>query len=124
MIICFIMKGKVISNVLTGLIILFLLLGSIYFIVSFVNVSNEFSVLTSQAEKEATMKNYLSLFIPFVIVNFILCTLIGAVSCFVYVNSVMSNTVSLNKELIFKFVMTFIPMLLLIIYCVILFTLK
>ena len=118
------MKGKVISNVLTGLIILFLLLGSIYFIVSFVNVSNEFSVLTSQAEKEATMKNYLSLFIPLVIVNFILCTLMGAVSCFVYVNSVMSNTVSLNKELVFKFVMTFIPMLLLIIYCVILFTLK
>ena len=118
------MKGKVISNVLAGLIVLFMLLGSIYFIVSFVNVSNYFRSISSEVGKEELMKNYLSLFIPFIIVNFIICTLMGAVSCFIHVNSVVSNTVSLSKELIFKFVITFLPMLLLIIYCVILFNLK
>ena len=120
----FIMKGKVISNVLAGIAATFILLGSIYFIVSFSITANTFNSMSSDVGKEESMKNYLSLFIPFVIVNFILCTFMGAISCFIHVNSVTANNVTITKELVFKFVITFLPLILLTIYCLILFNLK
>ena len=118
------MKGKVISNVLAGIAATFILLGSIYFIVSFSITANTFNSMSSDVGKEESMKNYLSLFIPFVIVNFILCTFMGAISCFIHVNSVTANNVTITKELVFKFVITFLPLILLTIYCLILFNLK
>ena len=108
-------KTMLVSHIISIYILASIIGSTIFFIIKYNLTVNEIANAAGAEAIEQILKDSTLLFAIFVAGNFLLCTLIGAISCFLYTVQDKIN----SKMLIAKIIITIIPTTLLVVYLLI-----